>query len=245
MGRILGWIGALFTIAYLGGLAWLTHGRWPKLQELPLNELGDFLAGSFGPLAILWLVLGYFQQGIELRQNSEALHLQAAELKNSVEQQTILANVARSQLEAELESLKEQREKAKREEIERKRRAQPSFTFSIGGSHGSESQHTIKIINYGHKCTNFRIFTIGISENFSRKNTDYLDQNSHFSTVLTLPRHPKEKSFYVRTEFIDGLGDPGIQLFRADIDFSSDYGYGTLIFTLVDNSDEDSQDYSE
>jgi len=210
-----------------------------------LNELGDFLAGAFGPLAILWLVLGYFQQGIELRQNSEALHLQAAELKNSVEQQTILANVARSQLEAELESLQQQREKANREEIERKRRAQPSFIFSTGGSHGSESQHTVKIINYGHKCTNFSIFTIGISENFSRKNVEYLDENLHFSTVLTLPRHPKEKIFYVRADFIDGLGDPGTQLFRVDIVFSSDSSYGTLKFTLVENSEKESQEHSE
>lgn len=45
------------------------------------NELGDFLAGSFSPLAFLWLVLGYLQQQEELQQNTEALRLQAAELK--------------------------------------------------------------------------------------------------------------------------------------------------------------------
>ena len=31
-----------------------------------LNELGDALAGIFAPVAFLWLVLGYRQQGIAL-----------------------------------------------------------------------------------------------------------------------------------------------------------------------------------
>ncbi|PCJ69877.1 MAG: hypothetical protein COA62_10265 [Rhodobiaceae bacterium] len=53
--------------------------RWSQFIELDLNELGDFLAGWFAPLAFGWLVLGFYQQGAELR-------LQAIELKNSVQQ---------------------------------------------------------------------------------------------------------------------------------------------------------------
>ncbi|WP_313082577.1 hypothetical protein [Pulveribacter sp.] len=79
-------------------LAWLINGRWADLQSLSLNELGDFLAGAFGPIAILWVVLGFFQQGIELRQNSAALLLQADELKNAAEQQREMTAVARAQL---------------------------------------------------------------------------------------------------------------------------------------------------
>jgi len=62
--------------------------RVDELFSLPLNELGDFLAGAFGPLALAWLVFGYFQQGTELKQGTRALLLQADELKSSVEQQT-------------------------------------------------------------------------------------------------------------------------------------------------------------
>lgn len=62
------------------------------------NELGDFLAGSFSPLAFLWLVLGYLQQQEELQQNTEALRLQAAELKNSVDQYKEMVSIAREQL---------------------------------------------------------------------------------------------------------------------------------------------------
>lgn len=44
---------------------------------LPLNEIGDFLAGFCAPLAFLWLVIGYFQ-------NSQTIKLQSEELKHSV-----------------------------------------------------------------------------------------------------------------------------------------------------------------
>lgn len=47
---------------------------------LPSNELGDFLAGAFAPLAFLFLILGYKQQGQELK-------LQAQELANLVAEQ--------------------------------------------------------------------------------------------------------------------------------------------------------------
>lgn len=56
-------------------------------SDLKLNEKGDLLAGVFSPLAFLWLVYGYLQQGRELKINSESLRLQANELKNSVEEQ--------------------------------------------------------------------------------------------------------------------------------------------------------------
>lgn len=51
---------------------------------LDLNAKGDFLAGVFAPVAFLWLVLGYFQQGKELKLNTEALLLQQQELKQQV-----------------------------------------------------------------------------------------------------------------------------------------------------------------
>lgn len=51
------------------------------------NELGDFFAGSFAPLAFLFLYLGYKIQGEELKQNTKALEKQAEELANSVAEQ--------------------------------------------------------------------------------------------------------------------------------------------------------------
>ena len=91
------------SASYLFVGAAIGWARWPELSLLDLNELGDLLAGVFSPLAFLWLVGGYLQQGQELRQNTEVLLMQAAELKNSVEQQAELVRVARKQLEAEQE----------------------------------------------------------------------------------------------------------------------------------------------
>lgn len=73
--------GAFFTVAYLALMGWWLSVNWIAFLCLKLNELGDFLAGTFGPIAFLWLVLGFLQQGRELR-------LQAEELRNSVQQQT-------------------------------------------------------------------------------------------------------------------------------------------------------------
>lgn len=87
MGRVLAIIGIALTIGYALFSWWLVGDRIQSLRTMHLNEVGDFLAGAFGPLAILWLVLGFFQQGIELRQGTAALRLQAQELNNSVAQQ--------------------------------------------------------------------------------------------------------------------------------------------------------------
>jgi hypothetical protein len=90
------------TVIYLVGWMIIAIYRHEELFCLKLNELGDFLAGSFGPLAFAWLVLGYLQQGRELKLSSEALQLQAQELKASVEQQGSMVAVSRQQLEEDI-----------------------------------------------------------------------------------------------------------------------------------------------
>lgn len=100
MSRVLSTIGILATFAYVAFLAWAFGGRLEELRSLEPNHIGDFLAGAFGPLAILWLILGFFQQGIELRENSRALDLQAAELKSATREQRELLQILRGQLEA-------------------------------------------------------------------------------------------------------------------------------------------------
>lgn len=73
---------------------------------LPSNELGDFLAGAFAPLAFLFLILGYKQnsesirlQNEELKASTEALRLQVAEMRESVEQQKLMGELQKTELE--------------------------------------------------------------------------------------------------------------------------------------------------
>jgi len=73
--------GLMFTTFWLaGGLIYfhLSHGLGDFLALKP-NELGDFAAGYLAPLAFLWLVIGYFQQGEEQRLQRPELELQCNE----------------------------------------------------------------------------------------------------------------------------------------------------------------------
>ena len=80
-----------------------------------LNELGDFLAGIFAPVAFFWLILGYVQQGKQLDQNTEALEqqeralqLQIEEMKESVKQQVYLVDLQREQFNAASKAVRPQ-----------------------------------------------------------------------------------------------------------------------------------------
>lgn len=158
-------IGTALTAVYLFGMLVLICARGGQVLIMPLNEVGDFLAGVFGPVAFLWLVLGFLQQGEELRQNtkalelqgnelklsSEALLMQAEELKNSVEQQTIMATAAIEQRDALRVA----------SEVERKKREQEvkvifsMRTLSSGATGaGGTVMNEIRISNDGHHAYN-------------------------------------------------------------------------------------------
>ena len=118
-GTLLTWAKALSTI-WLFSLAVFVAVKWQKITSLEPNEVGDYLAGAFAPLAFSWLVVAVFLQREELQaqrkeleQNREALLLQANELKNSVEQ------LAR-QTEIFSASHASEQERSVQEEIERK-----------------------------------------------------------------------------------------------------------------------------
>ncbi|PNA03567.1 MULTISPECIES: hypothetical protein [unclassified Pseudomonas] len=127
--RSLEWWAAHLTALYIGGAITIMGAKFDELIALKLNEIGDLAAGVFGPVAFLWLVLGYIQQGRELKLSSAALQLQAQELKNSVEQQKELVAISREQVNTELESIQSARE-------QRAKSIRPLFVISgNGGSH--------------------------------------------------------------------------------------------------------------
>lgn len=100
------------TVLYLGSVATLTFINWSSFSRLEPNAWGDFLAGTFGPLALAWLVLGFFQQGRELKNSVATLELQAEELANSVEQQKELVAVSREAIAFEIDKLKSENERS-------------------------------------------------------------------------------------------------------------------------------------
>lgn len=73
--------GGGLTLVYL---IWFFCSYETPFEKLELHEKGDFLAGLFAPLAFFWLVLGFIQQGQELK-------LQIKELNESVKAQNAQA----------------------------------------------------------------------------------------------------------------------------------------------------------
>lgn len=61
------------------------HDVWDLLRAGDLNELGDFLAGFFTPLAFGWLVYGYLLQSEELRLQRKELALTRDQLDKQTE----------------------------------------------------------------------------------------------------------------------------------------------------------------
>lgn len=155
-------IGLWGTIAYLvflgSGIVIAAKFGWLAASPLALNELGDLLAGAFGPLAIGWVVLGFLQQGEELKESRKALVLQANELKNAVDQHREMVRVASATLEHE-KTLQEQ-ELARRMEAVRPKL---SANFEEPQDRGlpvlgnNRVEQDLVITNAGGNCFHLRI----------------------------------------------------------------------------------------
>lgn len=147
--KLLPVFGILITLLWLGALITYVVATWSSFSRLAANELADFAGGAFAPLAFLWLVLGFFQQGKELRLNGQALWLQGRELQYSVEQQRQLVEVTREQLNFENDVLK-----AQREDIARNSQPvlalQPSGSFPGGNN---TRMYGFSLVNRGRPCT--------------------------------------------------------------------------------------------
>ena len=60
-------LGLALTAAWVVAITSVLALKSGDISTMTLNAWGDFLAGVSAPLALLWLVVGYFQHGEELR----------------------------------------------------------------------------------------------------------------------------------------------------------------------------------
>lgn len=80
------WIIVGLSILYIVAILFFRgNDAWELLKVGNLNELGDFLAGLFTPLAFFWLVYGYFLQSKELRLQRKELSLTRDQLGKQTE----------------------------------------------------------------------------------------------------------------------------------------------------------------
>jgi hypothetical protein len=208
MSRWLTILGLTLTVVYLAFLCFIFNGPVVQILLLKPNEIGDVLAGSFGPLAILWLILGFFQQGIELRQNTKALELQAEELKNSVEQQRELVDVSRKQVEAELAAVRY-------EQDSQRKAALPKFVIhgvkqSIVAMKVIPGYYYFELENVGNVATAVEVYgsenlEIGGDKNFAsyprneKKKIKFNARNGRIESLRS----------WVQIDYIDAMGLPG------------------------------------
>ncbi|WP_394183391.1 hypothetical protein [Marinomonas posidonica] len=106
----------------------------PPSPPMRLNEIGDYLAGAFSPLAFLWLIIGYLMQN--------------RELKNQIEEFKKTIKISER-------SLSFQEKVFKTQSLNRFQEKQPNFWNPSFGKYKNESGEffcTLRIINVGAKA---------------------------------------------------------------------------------------------
>lgn len=139
--------GAILTIVWLGLSVALVLWKRDTVGNLGLNDWGDFLAGVSAPIAFLWLVLGYLQQGDELKQNTAALRAQEEQLRLQVLESRELVEQYRRHAEASHQLLKLEIEKQQEEKERVGRLLAPSFV--VEEQLGTHAEMVVKIRNDG------------------------------------------------------------------------------------------------
>ncbi|MCY1233829.1 hypothetical protein D9M72_463870 [compost metagenome] len=177
-----------------------------------LNAWGDFIAGFSAPLAFLWLVLGYLQQGDELRHSTQALRLQAEELKNSVEQQSQLVDISRRQLAQEMATLEAERES-------QRQKARPVFIATSGGySSDHEIRGQIKCVavltNVGNKASSVRVFIENDGSRSGGMEKLLLNHGEFMKVTFSAPPESKRR---LAIYYMDADNTPGQVAIDVDI----------------------------
>jgi len=186
---------------YVGLAALLMGDKLERLAAMPLNEIGDFLAGVFSPLAFLWLVLGFLQQGRELRASTDALALQAEELHASVKQQEELVRVSRQQHEADAQA--RQAERLRYEML-----AQPVLFVERGMQTCSSGVITgqFKLRNEGHQITRVRLRWSSRADVRLSQQIAILPNGG--GVPIEIAAVPEDiQNFFMHVDYTDGIGE--------------------------------------
>lgn len=199
-----------------------------ETEALQLNEFGDFFSGVSAPLAFLWLVVGYYQQGWELRQNTIALNAQLLELRESVEHQAELSSSTKRQTDLLAEDLADRRYK-------QVLNAQP--TFSVGGrSSGKTNEGVIRtmiaITHTGPLVTGVTVEFSGplVRQSFGKSKITRWQAHQNIDREITWdPFASEDFTSNMRIAYTDANGDQqhqDFQLFRvannSAIEFDAD-----------------------
>ena len=206
------WFGLIITGVYIGAIVILRWGDFSQLQSIDLNNLGDFLAGVFGPLTIFWLILSFVLQKRELSQNTQALELQAEELRKSVEQHTQLVETTKEQLQVERMMLEQE---LVRREIELKPKfvvQNSSWTMKGGGD--TRINYLFQFKNAGAHANELSISTDSEIPSFNNFYKPYVGPNDILDIKWSAePASEAPDEIVVTLDFMDLSGKSDRQVF--------------------------------
>lgn len=213
------WIGYPLTGLYLLGLGAHLYVTERSPLALELNAMGDFLAGVFGPLAFLWLVLGYLQQGEELQQNTRALEDQEKRLAETTAEQAKLAKATLDLVAVTRQQLAEERDRH-HEALQRRRRAsEPNLKLQ---GHITERTQTsiewgVSVRNVGKRCADFTLKAA--NEDITAFMSCHVLEELPTGEQLSLGLRQCGNLFprVLTAHYIDADGEPGTQEFEARI----------------------------
>ncbi len=212
--------GILISVTYVVGLCLYSIGVWGAMLAMKPDEFATFLSGIFAPLAFLWLVLGFRQQGDELQNSARALWLQGEELRNSVEQQRQLVEVSREQLASEMAN-------RVRIEDDAERAAQPQLMMLPGGGSYSGEQRSLRLVavSSGPTCSAVEMLV-------DRKlvaETTILAEAGRIETSMEYASPAEVEALTVAVEYTDLRGNRRRQSFHVPVaETGGAYGDRTL-----------------
>lgn len=176
----------------------------PSVSLLASNELGDFLAGVFAPLAFMFLYLGYKQQQHGLSQNTDVLKLQLRELQENIKQQKLMQEHA----EENLTILKSKIEAENKKELIL---FQPFFHLTWKQFTPIENTDSLnfelEILNSGKAVRNVHIRVAKLSgHGFYTELTSVFKSNEVHKTSIPI-RHPDDFSEELDEDYIQGYSE--------------------------------------
>ena len=167
---------------------------WKFLWEKDFNEVGDFLAGVFTPVAFGWLIYGYFLQREEFRLQRQELHEMRNTLGKQVEVTARQAKVTEREAEA---AIRQYMPNLSLREIDRK-----------GGPHGKTRRFALR--NFGRPASDLEITLSDASgREVVKKNFPLLEQGEpqRVSTPVLTDFGPEGHFFHCGVLFLSKRQD--------------------------------------
>jgi hypothetical protein len=173
------------TAIWLLAIAAYLYATASSLESWTARDFVAFLGDVAAPLALLWLVVGYFEQAHALRQNGDALQKQAEQLAMQVRGTRSLALVAVRQAEAMLRLIQLERRKIHDDAKIRMRAAQPRFVLEEGMRNPRAG--TIRLQNEGAPASNLALIPDNPTIKASIQPSAYVQSGGFLNIELAAP----------------------------------------------------------